>query len=126
MHDGELTQRIIGCAMEVHRMLGPGLLESVYEEALCHEFQLQGVPFKRQQRVPVRYKGVILPAELRLDLLVDGRVIVDLKAKQALAPTDKPQLLTYLRLCDLRVGLIINFHVVVLKEGIARVVNGYD
>ncbi len=126
MHDGELTQRIIGCAMEVHRMLGPGLLESVYEEALCHEFQLQGVPFKRQQRVPVRYKGVVLPAELRLDLLVDGRVIVDLKAKQALAPTDKPQLLTYLRLCDLRVGLIINFHVVVLKEGIARVVNGYD
>ena len=126
MHDGELTQRIIGCAMEVHRLLGPGLLESVYEEALCHEFQLQGVPFKRQQRVPVRYKGVVLPAELRLDLIVDGRVIVDLKAKQTLAPTDKPQLLTYLRLCDLRVGLIINFHVVVLKEGIARVVNGYD
>ena len=82
MHDGELTQRIIGCAMEVHRLLGPGLLESVYEEALCHEFQLQGVPFKRQQRVPVRYKGVVLPAELRLDLIVDGRVIVDLKAKQ--------------------------------------------
>ena len=121
----ELTQAIIGCAIEVHRMLGPGLLESVYEEALCHELSLRGIPFKRQQRVSIRYKGVRLAAELRLDLLVDERVIVDVKAKDALAPTDKPQLLTYLRLCDLRVGLLINFHHVILRQGIKRVVNKY-
>ena len=126
IHDGGLTQRIIGCAMEVHRVLGPGLLEGVYEEALCHELHLHGIPFRRQQRIPIRYKGVSLAAELRLDLIVDSRVIVDIKAKEALTPTDKPQLLTYLRLCELRVGLIINFHVAVLKQGISRVMNGYD
>ena len=126
MHDGELTQAIIGSAIEVHRALGPGLLEGVYEEALCHELSLRGVPFKRQQRVPIRYKGISLATELRLDLIVDARVIVDVKAKETLAPTDKPQLLTYLRLCDLRVGLIINFHVVILRQGISRVMNGYD
>ena len=106
-------------------MLGPGLLEAVYEEALCHELSLRGIAFKRQQRVPIRYKGICLAAELRLDLIVDGRVIVDVKAKEALAPTDKPQLLTYLRLCDLRVGLLINFHIVTLRQGGTRVVNRY-
>ncbi len=105
MLDTELTREIIGSAIEVHRLLGPGLLEAVYEEALCHEFHLRGIPFKRQQRVPIRYKNISLATELRLDLLVDNQVIVDVKGKEALAPTDKPQLLTYLCLCDLRVGL---------------------
>ncbi len=126
MHDSELTQEIIGSAIEVHRLLGPGLLEGVYEEALCHEFYLRAIPFKRQQRVPIRYKDICLASELRLDLLVDDRVIVDVKAKGTLAPTDKPQLLTYLRLCGLQVGLIINFHVVVLKQGIFRVANSHS
>lgn len=126
MSDTELTREIIGSAIEVHRVLGPGLLEGVYEEALCHEFHLRGVPFKRQQRVPIRYKDVSLATELRLDLLVDDRVTVDVKAKGSLALTDKPQLLTYLRLCHLRVGLIINFHVTVLKQGIHRLINGYS
>ena len=123
MHDSELTQNIIGSAIEVHRLLGPGLLEGVYEEALCHEFHLRGIPFKRQQRVSIHYKGVSLASKLRLDLLVDDRVIVDVKAKEALSPTDKPQLLTYLRLCGLQVGLVINFHVTILKQGISRVAN---
>ena len=126
MLDTELTREIIGCAIEVHRLLGPGLLEGVYEEALCHEFHLRGIAFRRQQRVPIRYKNVCLATELRLDLLVDDRVIVDVKAKETLASTDKPQLLTYLRLCDLRVGLIINFHVTVLKQGVYRLTNGYS
>ena len=121
----ELTKTIIDCAIEVHRWLGPGLLEAVYEEALCYELHARKVAFKRQQRLPVRYKGVLLSSELRLDLLVDDQVIVDVKAKESLARTDKPQLLTYLRLCDLRVGLILNFHVAVMKEEVFRVMNGF-
>ncbi len=125
MHENELTSEIIGSAIEVHRLLGPGLLEVVYEEALCHELHLRQIPFKRQQSVTLDYKGVHLKTDLRLDLLVDGRVIVDLKVKESLSRTDKPQLLTYLRLCNLKVGLIINFHVPVLKEGVVRVMNGF-
>ena len=125
MHEDELTKEIIGSAIEVHRWLGPGLLEGVYEESLCHELHLRGIGCKRQQRVPISYKGTRLATDLRLDLLVDGQVIVDIKAKSNLSSTDKPQLLTYLRLCELHLGLLINFHVPVLKEGISRVVNGY-
>ena len=125
MNGNELTQAVIGNAIELHRLLGPGLLEGVYEEALCHELALRKVPFERQQRVPILYKNVRLATGLCLDLLVDGRVVVDVKAKESLSPTDKPQLLTYLRLCELRVGLIINFHAVVLRQGISRLVNNY-
>ena len=126
MHESELTKEIIGSAIEVHRWLGPGLLEAVYEESLCYELHSRGIVFQRQQRVPISYKGVCLATNLRLDLLVANRIIVDVKAKESLSPTDKPQLLTYLRLCNLRVGLIINFHVLILKEGVARVVNGFS
>ena len=125
MHENELTKAIIGGAIEVHRLLGPGLLETVYEEALCHELSSRAIPFKRQQRVPIQYKGIHLATALRLDLLVDDRVIIDLKVKEALSRTDKPQLLTYLRLCNLQVGLILNFHVAVMKEGIFRVANNF-
>ena len=125
MHENELTSAIIGSAIEVYRLLGLGLLESVYEEALCHELGLRGFAFKRQQRVVLDYKGVHLKTDLRLDLLVEERIIVDLKVKESLSRTDKPQLLTYLRLCNLKVGLIINFHVPVLKEGVVRVINGF-
>ena len=123
MHENEISEKVIGAGIEVHRTLGPGLLESVYEEALCHELHLRGLKFRRQKRVPIKYKGVVLKSDFRLDLLVEDKVIVDLKAKERLAPTDKPQLLTYLPLSDLRLGLIMNFHAELLRDGIARVVN---
>ncbi len=123
MHENEISERVIGAAIEVHRILGPGLLESVYEDALCHELHLRGLQFKRQQNVPIPYKGIKLGTDLRLDLLVENKVIVDLKAKEELSTIDKPKLLTYLRLSDKRLGLIINFHVEVLRDGIFRVVN---
>jgi GxxExxY protein len=123
MHENEISKRIIGAAIEVHRILGPGLLESVYEDALCHELQLRGIRFLRQQNVPIPYKEIKLGTDLRLDLLVEDKVIVDLKAKEELSRIDKPKLLTYLRLSKKHLGLIINFHVEVLRDGIYRVVN---
>jgi GxxExxY protein len=123
MHENKISEKIIGAAIEVHCILGPGLLESVYEDALCHELYLRGLQFKRQQSVPIPYKGIKLGTDLRLDLLVEYKVIVDLKAKEELSTIDKPKLLTYLRLSDKHLGLIINFHVEVLRDGIFRVVN---
>ena len=123
MHENEISEKIIGAAIEVHRILGPGLLESVYEDALCHELHLRGVQFIRQQNVPIPYKGIKLGTDLRLDLLVENKVIVDLKAKEILSKIDKPKLLTYLRLSEKRLGLIINFHEELLKDGVHRVVN---
>ena len=123
MHENEISEKIIGAAIEVHKIIGPGLLESVYEEALCHELYLRGINFIRQQNVPIPYKGVKLGTVLRLDLLIEGKVIVDIKAKTKLSEINKPQLLTYLRLKELHLGLIINFHKPILKDGIHRVVN---
>jgi GxxExxY protein len=123
MHENEISEKIIGAAIEAHRLLGPGLLESVYEDALCHELHLRGLKFKRQQSVPIPYKGVKLGTDLRLDLLVEDKVIVDLKVKEELSTIDKPKLLTYLRLSDKHLGLIISFQVEVLRDGIFRVVN---
>ncbi len=125
MHENDISEKIIGAAIEVHRILGPGLLESVYEEALCHELHLRGLKFVRQQSVPIPFKKIKLGTDLRLDLLVEDKVIVDLKAKEKekLSSIDKPKLLTYLRLSEKHLGLIINFHVEILHHGIARVVN---
>ena len=123
MHENEISEKVIGAAIEVHRILGPGLLESVYEDALCHELYLRQVRFVRQQGVPISYKDINVSTDLRLDLLVEDKVIVDLKAKEELSPIDKPKLLTYLRLMDKHLGLIINFHVELLRDGIHRVVN---
>ncbi|MBN2001617.1 GxxExxY protein [candidate division KSB1 bacterium] len=123
MHENEISKKIIGAAIEVHRILGPGLLESVYEDALCHELHLREIRYERQKSVPIPYKGIKLETDLRLDLLVEDKVVVDLKAKVKLSPIDKPQLLTYLRLCEKKLGLILNFHVTVLRDGIHRVVN---
>jgi len=122
-HENDVSREIIGAAIEVHREIGPGLVESIYEAALCHELHLRGLNFVRQQSVPISYKGVQLATDLRLDLLIEGKVIVDLKAKENLSAIDKPILLTYLRLLNLHLGLLINFHTAVLKEGIFRVVN---
>ena len=123
MHENEISEKIIGAAIDVHRILGPGLLESVYEDALCHELYLRKVLFVRQQNVSIPYKGIKVSTDLRLDLLVEDKVIVDLKAKEKLSIIDKPKLLTYLRLSDKHLGLIINFHVELLRDGIYRVVN---
>ena len=123
MHENEISSLIIGAAIEVHRYHGPGLVEQVYEESLCHEFSLRHIPFKRQQPVSIHYKGVKLGSDLALDLIVYDKVIVDNKAKDEIHPLDKVKLLTYLRLSNLRLGLLINFHAAVLKDGIFRVVN---
>ena len=116
----KLTESVIGATIEVHRELGPGLLESAYEECLCHELRLRDIPFARQLAVPVKYKGVSLDCGYRLDHLVDDSVIVELKCVDNLLPVHSAQLLTYLKLTGKRVGLILNFHVPVLKEGIVR------
>jgi GxxExxY protein len=124
MHENEISNLIIGAAIEVHKYFGPGLVEQVYEEALCHELSLRSIRFERQKFVPIHYKGVKLGMPLRLDLIVEEKVIVDLKAKEEVIALDGAKLLSYLRLSNLRLGLIINFHSLVLKDGISRVVNG--
>ena len=124
MHENEISEKIIGAAIEVHKYYGPGLVEQVYEEALCHEFTLRGIRFERQKQVPIYYKSVKLGVPLRLDLMVEELVIVDLKAKEEVTHFDRAKLLSYLRLSNLRLGLLINFHSLVLKDGISRVVNG--
>lgn len=116
----EITDKIIGAAIEVHRVLGPGLLESAYEECLCHELELRGLAFQRQVQLPVRYKEVLLNCGYRLYLVVAEAVVVELKAVERLEPVHESQLLTYLRLSQLRVGLLINFNVALLKQGIVR------
>lgn len=121
----ELTARIIGAAIEVHKTLGPGLLESAYEECLAHEMQLRGLGFKRQVPLPVAYKGVNLDCGYRLDFLVDNAVVLELKAVDALQPIHEAQVLTYLKLGGWTVGLLINFNVPVLRNGLKRIVLNY-
>jgi len=122
----EITRAIIGAAIEVHRRLGPGLLESAYLKCLASELTLRGIPFEREKPLPLEYKGVHLECGYRLDLLVAGSVVVEVKAVDALAPVHDAQLLTYLRLGGWRVGLLINFNVAVLKNGIHRKILGYE
>jgi len=126
MHENQISELIIGAAIEVHRELGPGLLECIYEEALCHEFYLRNVCFERQRAVPIFYKGVKLAIDLRLDLLVEDKVIVDGKAKESMTDKDHAKTLTYLRLADKRLGLNINFHELRLIDGVKRIVNGLE
>lgn len=118
-----VTEGIIGAAIEVHRHLGPGLLESVYEEALCHELTLRGIPFVRQKEVNVIYKDIVIKNQ-RLDLLVDGKVVVELKSTESDHPVYKAQILSYLKACALHRGLILNFGKKTMIEGVSRVVNG--
>jgi GxxExxY protein len=122
VQESDLTHKIIGAAIEVHRTLGPGLLESAYEECLARELVLQGVKFERQKPVPVVYKDVKLECGYRLDFLVESKVVVELKAVESIAPVHEAILLTYLRLSGCRLGLLINFNVVTLKEGVRRLV----
>ncbi len=123
MRENRLSEKVIGCAIEVHRQLGPGLLESIYEESLCHELSLQGIGYQRQRLVPITYKTQTLATPLRLDLLIENTLILEIKAKENVHPIDKQQLLTYLRLSNMHLGLLINFNVTKLVDGLSRVVN---
>lgn len=120
----EVTEAIIGAGIEVHRNLGPGLLEAAYEECLCRELLLRRISFEKQRPVPVRYKGLQLECCYRLDLLVASTVVVEVKAIEALLPLHEAQLLTYLRLGGWKVGLLMNFNVPVLRRGIRRLIWG--
>jgi GxxExxY protein len=112
--------------MDVHRTLGPGLLESVYQQCLCRELTVRGIPFEREKPLPLEYKGIRLRCGYRLDLLVAGAVVVEVKSVEVLAPIHESQLLTYLRLGGWHVGLLINFNVELLKQGIRRKVLNFD
>jgi GxxExxY protein len=117
----EITEKIIGCAIEVHRHLGPGLLEHAYEEALCIEFQLQGLNYQRQVAAPLTYKGRAI-GEYRIDLLVEDAVVVEIKSVERYDPVFEAQVLTYLRMTGKRIGLLMNFNSRLLKDGIKRFV----
>ncbi len=121
--EDSLSREIIGAAIEVHRNLGPGLLESAYEHCLCRELAERGIPYRQQQALPVKYKGAVLDCGYRLDIVVDNKVIIELKSVNALEPIHEAQMLTYLKLLGCKLGLMINFNVPVLKRGIKRIVN---
>jgi GxxExxY protein len=117
-----LTEKVIGLAIAVHRELGPGLLESAYEECLCYELKDRGIAFTRQVPLAVNYKGVRLDCGYRIDLIVDRTLLLEIKAVEKLLPIHDAQILTYLRLSRIRVGLLMNFNTVVLRDGIRRIV----
>jgi len=120
MQINEITQRIIGCAIEVHKNLGPGLLESAYEECLAYDLDRAGFSIRRQQPVPVVYKDVKLECGYRIDILVENSVIVELKALDEINPVHEAQILTYMKFAGKKFGLLINFNVTILKNGIRR------
>jgi GxxExxY protein len=124
MNGNQLTNEIIGSAIEVHRNLGPGLLESTYEECMAYELQERQLTIKRQIEIPVLYKGTQLEQNYRIDLLVNNQVIIELKSVNKLEPVHDAQLLTYLKLANKRYGLLLNFNVPVMKQGIRRLLNG--
>ena len=118
----EISNKVIGCAIEVHRSLGPGLLESTYEQCLAREMDLSGIAFKLQSPLPVEYKGIKLDCGYRVDMLIEDKLIVELKSVEKTLPIHEAQILTYMKLANIQVGLLINFNVERLKEGIKRFV----
>ena len=124
--EDQITEQIIGGCIRIHRELGPGLLESAYEECLCYELPKAGLAFQRQVGLPVQYESIRLDCGYRIDLIVDNRVIVELKAVEKMLPIHDAQLLTYLKLAKISVGLLINFNVPILKAGVKRIVNHYS
>lgn len=122
MEFDELSKRVIGCALEVHKHLGPGLLESTYEQCMAHELSLAGIAFKIQPALPVEYKGLKLDCGYRIDLLIEEKLIVELKSVAELLPIHQAQLLTYMKLARITIGLLINFNVTRLKDGLRRFV----
>ena len=125
MDPNELSNVVIGACIEVHKAIGPGLLESIYEECLCRELFLRDMPFRRQVEVPVEYKGVKMDCGHRMDVVVAECVVLEVKAVEKLLPIHEAQLLTYLRLSRITLGLLVNFHVPALKDGIKRMVNNF-
>ena len=123
MNMNQLSSKIIGSAIEVHKTLGPGLLESAYEECLCHELSIQGLLFEKQKPLSVDYKGKKLDCGYRMDIVVEKEVIIELKSCEKVEPIHKAQLLTYLKLSGLNLGLILNFNVPLMRDGIVRIVN---
>lgn len=123
MHENEISQKIIGVAIEMHKVIGPGLLESVYENALAYDLRKSGLRVRQQVPMPFIYKEVKQDIGYRIDLLVENKVIIEIKSVESLAPVHFSQTLTYLTLADLRLGLLINFNTKFLKDGVNRVVN---
>jgi len=123
MNINQLTRKIIGAAIEVHKILGPGLLESAYEECLCHELSIQGVSFEKQKPLSIDYKGKKLDCGYRLDMVVENAVVLELKSCEKIESIHQAQLLTYLKLSELNIGLILNFNVPLMRDGIVRIVN---
>lgn len=125
MYDNQLTSAIIGAAIRVHNALGPGLLESVYENCLCHELKKANLSVEKQKPVPLIYEAVKMECGYRIDLLVESRIVIEIKSVESLNNVHLAQTLTYLRLADLRLGLLLNFNVTRMTDGIRRVVNNY-
>jgi len=123
MNTNELSRLVIGAAIEVHKTLGPGLLESAYEECLCYELGLSKLAFERQKSMPVEYKGIEIDCGYRADIVVEDKLVLELKACEKILPVHKAQLLTYLKLASIKHGLLMNFNVSVLKDGITRLIN---
>jgi GxxExxY protein len=126
VHENNIAKIIVDAAFKVHRVLGPGLFESVYETVLAHEIVKRGLAVERQKVIPIIYEGLVLDEGFRADLVIDDRIIVELKSVETVSPVHKKQLLTYLRLADKRLGLLINFGANLIKDGIFRVVNGLE
>ena len=126
LSENAIAKEIVDAAYRVHTTLGPGLLESVYDAVLAFELTRRGLHISRQQPIPVVYESIHIDTGFRADLIVEGKVIVEIKSVETLAPVHKKQLLTYLRLADKRLGLLINFHVALIKDGITRIVNGLE
>jgi GxxExxY protein len=124
MTENEIAKIVVDLCVKIHKSLGPGLLESVYEAALAHELRKLGIPVQNQIDVPAEYDGIKLDIGFRADLIVDSKVIVELKSVENLSPVFKKQLLTYLRLSHLKLGLLVNFNVELMKDGITRIANG--
>lgn len=123
MTENELSKLVVGLCLKIHKTLGPGLLESVYEEVLCYELTKLGLNFKRQQGIIVEYEGIKMDPGFFADIIVEEKLIVELKSVEAIAPVHPKILLTYLRLTNIRLGLLVNFNVELMKDGIKRVVN---
>jgi GxxExxY protein len=117
-----LSKQVIGAAIEVHRTMGPGLVESIYEKCLSHELNLRGLPSKRQLIVPIEYKGYTFEEPLRLDILVDDCLLLELKSVETVHPIHKAQLLSYMKLIDVPIGLVLNFHEIQMRDGIHRMI----
>jgi GxxExxY protein len=122
LYHEELTEKLIAAAIEVHRHLGPGLLESAYEECYCHELSLQNIVFEKQKSLPLEYKGIKLDCGYRMDIVADNKVVIEFKCVEEIMPVHEAQLLTYLKLSGLKVGFIMNFHTARMKDGIRRMV----